>query len=87
MALESLIVPWYVLPVYLWSIIWGAAALWKSGKNNQLDWFVLLFILTVIPALGILQIIYICWFQEKPIKKITAHKKITKAAAKKKRRK
>ncbi len=84
MALESLIVPWYILPVYLWSVIWGAVALWKSSRNKQLDWFVLLFILTIIPALGILQIVYIKWFQEKPKKVITTHARTPKARKKRK---
>ena len=83
MVLESLIVPWYILPVYLWSVTWGAVALWKSSKNNQLDWFVILFILTIIPTLGILQIIYINWFQEEPKKVITTHSRTPKAKKKK----
>lgn len=41
-------------------------ALWHSGRNNQLGWFVALFILN---TLGILPLIYLLFFRKKKGKK------------------
>lgn len=46
----------------LWSIVWKGIALWKCGRNNQLAWFI---ILLVANTAGILEIIYLLWFQKK----------------------
>tara|TARA_Y100000310_G_scaffold294100_2_gene324303 strand:- start:1726 stop:1971 length:246 start_codon:yes stop_codon:yes gene_type:complete len=56
-----LIVLVYVL--LIWTMIWKGIALWKSGRNKQLTWFVVLFIVN---TAGILPIIYLIWFQKKP---------------------
>ena len=45
----------------IWSIIWKGIALWKSGRNNQLVWFI---ILLIVNTLGILEIIYLVAFQK-----------------------
>lgn len=52
----------WLLPLIIWSAIWKGIALWKSGRNNQLTWFLLLFILN---TAGILPIVYIMFFQKK----------------------
>ncbi len=49
----------------IWSAVWKAIALWKSGRNNQLAWFIVLFIINTV---GILEIIYLLAFQKKPKK-------------------
>ncbi|MGM0568848.1 MAG: DUF5652 family protein [Elusimicrobiota bacterium] len=46
----------------LWSLIWKGIALWKSGRNNQLKWFIVILILNTV---GILPIIYLKFFQKK----------------------
>ena len=46
----------------IWELIWKGIALWKCGRNNQLVWFVLIFVLN---TAGILPIIYLLFFQKK----------------------
>jgi hypothetical protein len=48
----------------VWTAIWKGIALWKSGRNGQLAWFVVLFIVNTV---GILEIIYIFAFQKKQV--------------------
>ncbi len=52
----------WLIPLIVWSAIWKGIGLWKSGRNNQLAWFVTLFVLN---TAGILPIIYLLWFQKK----------------------
>jgi len=61
MALEALFIPIIVL-IAIWDAVWKAIGLWKSGRNNQLAWFVVLFIFN---TAGILPIVYIVFFQKK----------------------
>lgn len=46
----------------IWSLVWKGLALWRCGRNNQLTWFV---VLLIVNTAGILEIIYILWFQKK----------------------
>ncbi len=46
----------------VWSMIWKGIALWKSARNNQLGWFV---VILLINTLGILEIVYLAFFQKK----------------------
>ena len=46
----------------IWSGVWKAIALWKSGRNNQLGWFIAL---TVLNTAGILEIVYLLFLQPK----------------------
>jgi len=46
----------------IWSLIWKGFALWKASKNDQPLWFIFLL---VVNTLGILEIIYISFFQRK----------------------
>ncbi|MBW2977872.1 hypothetical protein KY331_03430 [Candidatus Woesearchaeota archaeon] len=48
--------------VIVWSMVWKGIALWKCGKNNQIVWFVVMFIVN---TAGILPIIYLLLFQRK----------------------
>ena len=48
------------LLLMVWSLIWKGFALWKSSKNNQRSWFIPLLIIN---TFGILEIIYIFYFQ------------------------
>jgi len=56
---------WIIIAVVVlsvWSAIWKGIALWKSGRNNQIVWFIVLFL---IGTAGILEIIYLLFFQRK----------------------
>jgi len=44
----------------IWSFVWKGFALWKSAHNNQRNWFIIILILN---SFGILEIIYIFYFQ------------------------
>jgi len=46
----------------LWTIPWKGVALWKSARNNQPVWFV---VLLIVNTLAILEISYIFFFQKK----------------------
>ena len=52
----------WLIPLIVWSIIWKGIALWKSARNNQLAWFVVMLVLN---TAGILEIIYLLFFQKK----------------------
>lgn len=69
----------------IWELIWKGIALWKCGRNNQLTWFVFILILN---TAGILPIIYIAFFQERPknfkVKANTSIKKINRVKRKRK---
>ncbi|HLD55418.1 MAG TPA: DUF5652 family protein, partial [Candidatus Nanoarchaeia archaeon] len=40
----------------IWEVVWKLIALWKSARNNDLVWFILIALLNTV---GILPIIYI----------------------------
>lgn len=48
--------------VQCWGFFWKGIALWKSGSNKQPVWFVSVLLTN---TLGILEIIYILFFQRK----------------------
>lgn len=53
----------YLLAVgVIWEAVWKAIALWKAGRNNQPVWFIFML---VVNTVGILEIIYILFFQKK----------------------
>ena len=58
--------PFILFPLLIWSVSWKGVALWKSSKNNQLYWFIALLIFNTV---GLLEIIYIVWFQKKRAEK------------------
>lgn len=56
----------YLLTALLiWELAWKGVALWKAGINRQPGWFIAILILN---TAGILEIIYIAFFQAKPQK-------------------
>lgn len=57
--------------VLIWEMVWKGIALWKSGKNSQIAWFVCIFIFNTI---GILPIIYLLFFQKKKSEKVKKRK-------------
>ena len=59
----NLFLLWLVIPLALvWSMVWKGIALWRAGRNDDLAWFIVLFIVN---TLGILPIIYIFAFSRK----------------------
>ena len=46
----------------LWTLPWKGVALWKSARNNQPIWFI---VLLLVNTLAILEISYIFFFQRK----------------------
>ena len=59
----NLLLLWLVIPLALvWSMVWKGIALWRAGRNDDLAWFIVLFIVN---TLGILPIIYIFAFSRK----------------------
>ena len=52
----------WLIPLIIWSVIWKGLALWKSARNNQLAWFVVMLVLN---TAGILEIVYLLFFQKK----------------------
>jgi len=55
----------WLLPIiiflFVWDTVWKIIAMWKSARNNQLAWYILIIILNTV---GILPIIYL-WLQRK----------------------
>jgi len=51
-----------LIPLIIWEAIWKGIGLWKAGRNNQVVWFILIFLLN---TAGILPIIYILFFRRK----------------------
>ncbi len=59
----NVILLWLVMPLVLaWSVAWKGIALWRAGRNDDLAWFIVLFIVNTV---GILPIIYIFAFSRK----------------------
>jgi len=54
----------FVIIAALWTIPWKGVALWKSAKNGQKAWFIVLFLIN---TLALLEIIYIFFFAKKKI--------------------
>jgi hypothetical protein len=50
-----------IVMVVIWDGIWKLIAMWKSGRNNQLAWYICL---AIFNTAGILPIIYITCFQK-----------------------
>jgi len=45
----------------LWDVVWKLTGMWKSGRNNQLAWFIWL---AIFNTAGILPIVYLVWCQK-----------------------
>jgi len=50
-----------LLLAIIWTLIWKGIALWKAVRNYQKNWFVAMLIFQ---TLGILEILYILFFQK-----------------------
>ena len=57
-----MVVFWVVIILLaIWDGVWKLIALWKSARHNQLAWYVCL---AIFNTAGILQILYILFFQK-----------------------
>ena len=54
--------PLIILAAVAWTLPWKGVALWKSARNGQTAWFV---VMLIINTLAILEIIYIFAFSKK----------------------
>ena len=59
-ACFGLLIPLLIL-VALWDGAWKVVGMWKSARNNQLAWFICI---AIFNTLGILPILYLCFFQK-----------------------
>ena len=50
-----------ILLIVAWTLPWKGVALWKSARNGQLGWFI---VLLLVNTLAILEILYIFFFQK-----------------------
>lgn len=53
---------WIMILVLLWSVPWKGAALWKSARNYDKKWFI---ILLIVNTLAVLEILYIFVFSKR----------------------
>jgi methionyl-tRNA synthetase len=53
---------WILWLLLLWTLPWKGVALWKSGRNGDKVWFIVLFLIN---TLAILEILYIFVFSKK----------------------
>lgn len=53
---------WGIYLFLVWSLVWKGIALWKSAKNQDKVWFI---VLLVINSIGILEILYIFVFSKR----------------------
>ncbi|MCK5624851.1 hypothetical protein KAI04_03345 [Candidatus Pacearchaeota archaeon] len=74
------IATWLLIIILLWSAVWKLLALWKSARNNNLIWFI---VIAVINSVGILPILYIFVFSKLKYKAVKP-KKAKKSVKKKK---
>ncbi|MDP3917526.1 MAG: DUF5652 family protein [Nanoarchaeota archaeon] len=52
----------FLLYVFIfWELFWKGIALWKTGRHNQMGWFIAILLVN---SLGILPIIYLLFFQK-----------------------
>jgi len=57
----DVVIPMWLYPLLIWTIIWKAVGAWKAARKGDLVWFVAFFIFN---TGGILPIVYIFIFQK-----------------------
>jgi hypothetical protein len=71
----------FLAVLMIWESLWKGIGLWKSGRNNQLVWFIFIFIFNTV---GILPIIYLAFFQAGKKKEAILSKSVPKKSVVKK---
>lgn len=61
LANEIGIIPWLLVLILIWTLIWKLIGMWRSAKNNHLIWFI---VIAFFNTIGILPILYIYIFSE-----------------------
>jgi methionyl-tRNA synthetase len=56
-----------IFAVLAWSLFWKGFALWRAARGRQKYWFV---VLLLINTLGLLEIIFLAFFQKTPQKRL-----------------
>ncbi|MDP2649434.1 MAG: DUF5652 family protein [bacterium] len=56
--------PFFLVALFIWSLIWKGLALWRAANLKQRNWFIVLLVLN---TLGIVEIIYLFRFAEKKL--------------------
>jgi len=76
MLMPELVVPMYffiaIIAISIWESIWKAIGMWKSARNNNLAWFIVILIFN---TLGILPLIYLAFVDQKKKPKKKSKKK------------
>ena len=62
MLFEFIANPWFMTLLLLWTIPWKGVALWKSARNKQKSWFIVMLLFSTV---AILEMIYLGFFQMK----------------------
>jgi len=75
--------PLTIYAVFAWTLFWKAIGLWKSARNNQMVWFVLILFLN---TFGILPLIYVLWLKGNDRRKGLLGKRVVKKASKVKKK-
>ena len=52
---------WWIIPFAIFDLVLKLFSTWKAAKNNQLYWFIALF---VVNSAGILPIVYLYFFEK-----------------------
>ncbi len=53
---------YWLIILSIWSIPWKGVALWRSARNGQIGWFI---VILIVNTLSILEILYIFFFSKK----------------------
>jgi len=62
--------------VQVWDLIWKAFALWRAARKRDIFWFVLLILIN---SAGLLPAFYLFYISERPKKKGSIVKKLSKS--------
>jgi hypothetical protein len=66
--MEMINLPDYVLfLILIWTLPWKGVALWKSAKNGNKKWFI---VMLIVNSLALLEIIYIFYFSARGKNKV-----------------
>lgn len=80
----------FLMIMVIWTLVWTAIAMWKSSRNCQRVWFVIVFAFLFLPwawyVMGLIPILYMAFFQKNQNKAMpVVIQEIPKKAAAKKR--
>jgi membrane protein DedA with SNARE-associated domain len=54
--MQNQLIIWAII---IWALPWKGIALWRAAKNNQLIWFIILFLINTLAILDIIYIIFV----------------------------